>query len=88
MALNGNLDNVLYNIIWKNVAPVIKLSNGLYTLVDKNTVVPDTTLGTNLIGRGVNDSVLADLKIIGNWSTNQYQYDSDTHKWYWIAIPQ
>ena len=41
MALNNDLNDVLLNIV-DNRSPVIKLSNGLYSLISKQSITPDT----------------------------------------------
>ena len=91
MALNGELSDVLNNII-HGVAPVIKLSNGLYTLVNKNTIVPDRTPGTNLFGYVIEECDTYDetisFTLIGNWSTDEYWYDRDTNKWVYQSPPE
>ena len=85
MALNNDLNGVLNNMVY-NVSPVIKLSNGLYTLVDKSTIISDETPGTNLIGFIVSncsstDEIIYKFKLLGNWSSNNYSYNNDTNKW-------
>jgi len=85
MALNNDLNGVLNNMV-NNVSPVIKLSNGLYTLVDKSTIISDEIPGTNLIGFIVSncsstDEIIYKFKLLGNWSSNNYSYNNDTNKW-------
>lgn len=89
MALNNNLNGVLDNIV-HNVSPVIKLSNGLYTLVDKNTIIPDETSGTNLIGKVIEECITIDtiiklFKLLGSWQ-DSYIYDSTTNTWRKLSI--
>lgn len=86
MALNNNLNGVLNNIV-NDVAPVIKLSNGLYSLVDKSSVVPSETEGTNLKGGVVDNCMTSDtiiwyFELLGNWSASYY-YMADIRKWGW-----
>ena len=87
MALNGNLNDVLSNIV-DNRSPVIKLSNGLYTLVNRHLIIPDTNLGTNLSGRIdeyciTEDEIIDIFKLLGTWNSNEYFYDQNTG-WYVI----
>ena len=77
MALNGNLNAVLNNIV-NNVSPVIKHSNGLYTLIDKTSVIPDN-LSNNLKCRYYIAFNVNDIKLLG--SQNKYFYDSTTNTW-------
>lgn len=87
MALNNNLNGVLNNII-KDVAPVIKLSNGLYTLVDKETIVPDKTQLINLIGDvmldcSTEDEIISAFKLLGSWASDYY-YNQNTNTWTFV----
>lgn len=85
MALNNELNGVLSNVV-HGTSPVIKLSNGLYTIVDKDSIVPDETLGTNLLGCVNNgyiaySELISDFKLIGTWRTVNYTYNNETNKW-------
>jgi len=84
MALNNDLNGVLSNVA-KGISPVIKLSNGLYTIVDKNTIKPTDTLGNGLVGYitngcHTNDQIIYNFKLLGNWTIN-YSYNNETNKW-------
>lgn len=94
MALNGDLNGVLNNIV-HNVSPVIRLSNGLYTLISKDEIYPDIVDGVNLTGRIDEYCVSTDnnilyFKLLGNWSsnidTNHYSYINDNNKWEYIEM--
>lgn len=93
MALNGDLNTVLYNIVYDRAAPVIRLTNGLYTVVQKDSIVPDETLGTNLLGCVNNgyitySELISDFKLIGTWRTVNYTYNNETNKWRYVASEQ
>ena len=82
MALNNDLNDVLLNIA-DNRSPVIKLSNGLYSLISKQSIAPDTNLGTNLIGNihencATGDEITYYFKLLGTWNSNEYFYDQGT----------
>ena len=88
MALNGNLNGVLSNIV-DNRSPVIRLSNGLYTLIDRYSIIPNTNLGTNFNGRIeeyciTEDEIIDIFKLLGTWDSNAYFYDQNTG-WYIIS---
>ncbi len=81
MALNGNLDVVLTNVI-QGVAPVIKRQDGLYTYV--NFIKPSYNSGTNLNANYVMDfslPVYSYITLLGTWDSNYYSYNEDNHKW-------
>lgn len=87
MALNGNLNNVLSNVVSK-VSPVIKLSNGLYTIVPFYTIVPTDSenLGTNL-SVSMPLRLIGSIELIGTWSSSDqygdyYEYDNDNNIWH------
>ncbi len=88
MALSNDLNGVLNNVA-HGISPVIKLSNGLYTLVDKHSIIPDENLGTNLTGNiiyncNTEDNVIVNFKLLGNWSTNgpsYFEYNEENNKW-------
>lgn len=86
MVLNGDLNGVLSNVV-DNVSPVIKLSNGLYTIVPFYTIVPTDSenLGTNLLA----NVLITPIKLLGTWSTdintNHYEYDEEKNQWIYIS---
>ena len=86
MALNNDLNDVLLNIV-DNRSPVIKLSNGLYSLISKQSITPDTNLGTNLIGNIDENCITGDeitfyFKLLGTWNDYSFYYDDTTGEWY------
>ena len=86
MALNGNLNGVLENAI-NDISPVIKCGNGLYTLVNKKSIIPTEVNGTNLncsyyVHEIVDNLLVTSIPVllIGNWNSN-YSYSEDINKW-------
>ena len=87
MALNGNLNGVLGNVTFiPSIAPVIKRSDGLYTIVDKDSIKPSDTFGTNLEAgyRSITDGYIY-INILGAWGTGDYDYDGNNNKWTFIG---
>lgn len=87
MALNNDLNGVLGNVA-NGISPVIKLSNGLYTIVDKHSITPDENLGNNLIGSIISyyteDNIIINFKLLGTWSTDgqiYFEYDEENNEW-------
>lgn len=87
MALNRNLNNFLSSVVWKK-STIIRLTNGLYTLVDVYSIIPDPdeNLGTNLIGSidwhcETEDSIIREFKLLGTWNDSNYHYNDDTGTW-------
>ena len=88
MALNNNLNGVLGNVA-NGISPIIKLSNGLYSLINKQSIIPDINLGTNLVGNidvncNTEDNVIVNFKLLGNWSTEgliYFEYNEENNEW-------
>lgn len=82
-----NLNPILSNLVSGNVAPVIQRSDGLYTVVNNDSIIPSDVEGTNLNGSFSNsDGSLTYIIILGAWEANasaviSYYYDEITNKW-------
>lgn len=94
ISLNGNVNSILYILTHNNITPVMKRSDGLYTLVDKSSITPSDNPGTNLNASYPNYDMIKspipeyeNIAILGNWSTSNYWYNSDNNKWTFIQGP-
>lgn len=72
-----DLNQIIYGLCYGR-PPVIQRSDGLYEFV--MDIMPTDQSGTNLWGYFYpsGDSVT----LLGSWSTDSYQYDSNTGRWH------